>query len=737
MAGIIERVLGANNHEFSSFIDDCIRLTKSIIVKNAAEAKITNDTVENVYGFPTRQQENPSDWRYYQHLSGNYYHLGTIDQPVRLVSLDTGEEIEWTKQTAAEHDRTRQEMLRYERLYDSVVENYPLQETYIRSVSNLTTLSAEQVVSLSDWGIVSYNADLIEPREGDLVATLNRYLSNYAVTWGRNSYVLLDEYFIQAQLAIAHLQLLQKLIALRLKNAKTNKAHSFHIRNYLASHYGLDRFYELYSEKQRYWLYRNLLHLETQSGNNHVFQELTEHMFSARQISLVGYGLHQSPELRQDNLPAYTFRQERLNKKPLLYFQQPFLLPDMVEKETMVAPRNGEVYDRTLASVDDRLTETLDRKLLTKDIETIFIDYADSVKWKLIPTLISNFAQLTKQDQIRFRTSFVDIATNNRFELTSVDCLKFINYLLVQLSCEMPNFFPALPIIHVYKDTPPSLAKLRTFCYNDSYRLRSIAQSFLDVLPNHGVFHSTAKFEAYISQVYRLGIAEWLFLSNRHNLDDQAQLTAMFGFCSFDSFYVFDNETPTVFFDRTGLPTMDSKETAEAALERLLDGMFNSKLKYLFNNKETQEAMVSTMKCFKSYSTQFMTDYFADNSVPIDSGVTRGHVDRVAVVQRYPVDPPLMTLEHKVTARTPFEFSGTADLGVALSMATETKISPPPVTLNIAATAANTPMEAIQSGTVSRAIPVPELQRLTPVNTELPVTEHNLSFLYKLGAMNE
>ena len=247
MSGIIENTLGVTNHDVTNFIDDCIRLSKSFLIKNAVEAKIMNDTVEDVYGYQTRLLESPGEWRYYRQLSGNYYHLGSIDKPVLLTSLDTGEVIEWTKTTAAEHDRTRQEMLKYEQLYDTVVTDHPLQETYIRSVSNLTQLTSDEIANLPDWEVVSYNDSLIEPRESDLVTNINLYLKNYAVTWGRNSYALLDNYFVQVQLAIAQLQLLQKLIALRLKNAKTSKAHSFHIRNYLASHYGLDRFYELYT----------------------------------------------------------------------------------------------------------------------------------------------------------------------------------------------------------------------------------------------------------------------------------------------------------------------------------------------------------------------------------------------------------------------------------------------------------------------------------------------------------
>lgn len=62
--------------------------------------------------------------------------------------------------------------------------------------------------------------------------------------------------------------------------------------------------------------------------------------------------------------------------------------------------------------------------LLTKDLETIIVDNTDTVRHKLIPTIIDYWAYLLKTNKINYLVTVVDPITNTELKLTTKDLFK-------------------------------------------------------------------------------------------------------------------------------------------------------------------------------------------------------------------------------------------------------------------------------------------------------------------------
>ena len=99
--------------------------------------------------------------------------------------------------------------------------------------------------------------------------------------------------------------ILTSLIAIRLTNAKTQLAHSYHVLSYLASHHGLDRHYLFMTKSQRLFLYRNLLYLDNHSGRQHVFKLLIDKIFTDKRVSVVNYRSLQRNQTNSDSYIDY------------------------------------------------------------------------------------------------------------------------------------------------------------------------------------------------------------------------------------------------------------------------------------------------------------------------------------------------------------------------------------------------------------------------------------------------
>lgn len=611
---IIEQVLGNNSFYADTYIKETIQFVKSIVFINHNEAKSYNELIRKVY--PSHVlPEHKRDWRYYQHLLGNYYPL---DKPVKTISVDNGFEIEVTKNTLFVHRKTRAEILKFGLYYDELIKKYPEQELYIRSVAldNLVT-DIDELLILEDFTIVACNQVYIEENEDDLLKDLQTRINHHKHVWLIPYYAMLDNLFLSSQYHIFYNFLLTSILAIRLQNDKTMRAHSFHIRMYFASHHGLDKHLLFLTKKQQLFLYRNMLYLNNHSGKNHVFQKLIDVLFTERNISVVNYIFHQKGSFDLTRRVEYVYNQKLLNSKPLAYYPRDYSLAELGDKETPLAPGNKAEYDFNFKYIDDKNKYSLFSKLLTKDLETILMDETDSVRYKLLGILTDYWAYLVKNDLANFLIEVVDPVTNISTRMDAKDLFKFYVICLHAQNEIKLDEFPEYRIKRVFRPVQPTVNEIQKLFYEKRFEYIGYLNDILNVIPGYNNILTSFQFSEYISQVYKLNIGLWTLLANYGDMDTEGQMRMAIDTMHQTELYSFNDETVSAFLGRVGIsdPRDYSRDVLTGYVFNILDTVFDNRLSFLNRLQKLQSALTDIFFNFNSYTVQLINNYYSGGHI--------------------------------------------------------------------------------------------------------------------------
>lgn len=611
---IIEKILG-NNILANTYIKDTINLTKSINVKNDNEAKLYNDYIKLAYPTHVVDLSDKTTWRYYKHLMGEYH---ALDTPIVLTSLDNGASIPLDRNILNLHRKTKKELLKFGLFYKQIIDLFPEQELYIKAVicyKQYNTIS--EVIALDNFSIVSYATDLVEENEHDLMYELQQAINNYKNIRLIPYYTLSDNLFLASQYHVFYNFILMKILAIRLKNAKTLKAHTFHIKNYLASHHYLDESYTYLTKKQSLFLYRNLLYLDNHAGHNSTFNILIDKLFTDRNISLVNYIYKQENDTDDSDYIKYRCNQKLLNKADLVYSPNDFSLDNIKAKEVGLTHGNPKELTYNIKTIDHKFKNSLFSTLLTKDLETIIVDNTDTVRHKLIPTLIDYWAYLLKTNKMNYLVTIVDPVTNNELKLTTKDLFKLFVIVLYKSNNVQLTEFPDYCIKRVFKENIPTTQQLIGMCYNPQYWYHDTINEIRDSIPAYSFITTSSQCQEYISSIYNLNIGIWLLTCNYSDKDINGQFEYMIErMCRSDT-YTFNNETVEDFLIRIGvsdLMTYDSS-AMESMSYSILNNLYDNKLDFINSYKTIQKALVEVFKKFNSYTIQLINDYYSSSPV--------------------------------------------------------------------------------------------------------------------------
>lgn len=644
---IAESILGNNNFLTNNYFKDIINLAKSIVIKNNKEAILANDFIKLAYPNYTINETDKRTWRYYKHLNGEYHEL---DVPINIISLDNGNTILLNKTNINNHLKTKKELLNFGLYYKQVVSKYREQELFIRScITDNIYSNIEDIIALEDFSITSYNKQLIEPQEHDLIETLANRIVNYKNIWLIPYYSISDNLFLASQYAILYQFIVKSILGIRLKNVKTMMAHSYHIKNYLASHHYLDKYYNYLNTKQIFYLYRNLLYLDNHSGSNLTFNSLVDKLLSERNISIVTYDKNQKNKINEDHYIDYKFNQRLLNNRNLVYSYNDFNLNDIKDKEYNLNPNNPKELDYNLDSIDFKLKNTLFNTILTKDLESIILDNTDTVEYKLVPIIIDYWAYLLKTNNVNFLVNIVDPASNTEFNLNTKDLFKLFIITIFKINNITLTSFPNYTIKRVFRPILPSNNELLSSCYRKYYWFRTLLDEIKTYIPLYSNISTSYQFQSYVEYIYKLEMGLWLLLTNFDDKDVNGQFELMIDKLHYGDTYSFNDETVDNFLTRIGLTDLfyyDNK-ALDTLMYTILNNLYDNKLNFLNLYKYIQKALIEIFKNFNSYTVQFINDYYS--SSPIIAGLkdTREVITESIVVRLYYYDQYIFNIEMK------------------------------------------------------------------------------------------
>ena len=219
---------------YQIYHESVVRLAATLVVKDEATCNHINNRL-SYFGYQIDEGRHET-WKYYLNLAGKYH---ASDKMMTVTSMDTQEEIEFTVENMDIHRATWREYQYGSRYYKELITKYPNQKMLILGILN--PVNIDTAIAAPDHSILYYDRTLVESRETNLIPKLQDWINGQFIRWANEDYRINNSLFIAARLAIIGMGTPSQIKSIRLENAKTNMAHSYHIRRYLASFGPLDQ----------------------------------------------------------------------------------------------------------------------------------------------------------------------------------------------------------------------------------------------------------------------------------------------------------------------------------------------------------------------------------------------------------------------------------------------------------------------------------------------------------------
>jgi len=452
--------MAVTSNQYQVYLDSVLALARYIVVKSSATADAINNYISAVYGADQVDSLDPTTWRYYMNLSGQYHFT---DEMMYVISMDTLETIEFTADNLKLHRATAKAYQFGQRDYLALVAQYPTQITLINGILN--PVDVNDAIVAQDGQILTYPATLIEFNEYSLLEKLQRWIYGFKTRWVNPAYTISDDMYTPYHLGIMFALLPQVILSLRLEACKTNEAHSFHVRQYLLSHGLLDVYLDQLTTKQSLELYRNINYLERNAGQSEIFDWLVDHIMTERNLPLAKYTMrHDVSNMPTDRYPTITFTRDPVNLGYNLDNINQVSLDQMLIKERPVA-RDNEKYEGDYEpKIQEAMQNSLSNELPTKALESSMIDYTGSVKYPLSEILINNWLWLSSLGYYNAAVQFTNPATGENVPLFAKDAFCLAWYALnasigIKLDQIPPMFAQRVPRIPV-----PSVQDMMAVC---------------------------------------------------------------------------------------------------------------------------------------------------------------------------------------------------------------------------------------------------------------------------------
>lgn len=602
------------NNEIEIYVKNNIKLINTITVKNSINAELMNNKIQMVYGSTSIDPNDLKTWKYYLNISGEYHFS---DTKMFITSLDTLEQIEFNKENLKIHSLTRESYLFGSRYYYTLLNEYPDQEILIKGI--LYPCDINKAIDAKDGEILSYQEDLVEEQEQTLIWELSEWCKRYQARWRVNAFMYSDTLYPAAQIAIMYLNMVSKLLNLRLKRCRTIEAHSFHIKMYLASHNRLDEFFPYYTLKQKLWLYRNIAYIRHNSGKKSNFNSLIDILLTERGIPLSEFIIKHRDNF-VNGYTEYEFYKNHLNLYLNLPDKQNYTLQEIYDKENPLLKENPEYNSYIYKQVNKDISNTPSSTIQTKLLESKILNY-NNTEWHPLPDLLLEYWPYMAA--IGQYNAVVEIQhphdSNNLITLTVEEA--FIFWLL--LSLKRYKFvglekIPSWLSVGVISKNKPSVENLLQISITNTY-VDYDAKDILDRTPLIRLCRTVPQFNNLVKSIFNEDKRIWYETSN---IGDLWKCPSKF------NMYLRTREDVWVDFSTSGMDVsewlnsknIDIETFNESDVSFLINDIFEKCTGYInddsTNPGNIQRALIKCLERLSSYSIQIVSDINEENIIP-------------------------------------------------------------------------------------------------------------------------
>ncbi len=625
-------------------------LVRSLVIKHSASANAINTGLEEADH--SVNLADPANWKYYLNLNGQYH---ATDSNMQVISLDTRQMIDFKKEVLTEHRTTLSEYQVGSRYFKALVERYPDQEILIRGILNPVDIPT--AIAAKDGEILYYQQSLVEENETNLIPQLSAWAVNFMARWDVPAYTLVDDLYASVQFANLIMLMPTQVMNLRTRNAKTLYAHSFHIREYLASNGKLDQYVDFMTKKQMLWLYRNIRYLLRNAGKRANFDVLVQHILTDRALPLAEWSMrHNVADQIEQIYPEVELVRKTLNFGYSNAGSDVRTVVQMLDKEVDMARGNIKVQPQAEDAIRVTMENSLQNTLPTKILESSVLDLTDAAPYTLADTLINHWMYLAHLNRYNAVVTVDNPKSGGTITLTMQEAFITFLYAFNRSNGITLETIPAMVAMMVRKLPTPTRAQVAQIV-DPKYVRGEVIDALMSGMRPLGSYISIPTFAEACVQIHAEKLRQRLVYSNQEHYMARGQAEAAMQFMYCD--YPLDLEKGANYLQWFTDKGLEIPEFSELESELLAVQLYTictgQNLKVTQSLKEMQAAMLSIMSQLSSYSIQFLQSI---NSTPIaivdwplirpgDQAITMRHTETVqaidATIQK--VDTKIRDLE--------------------------------------------------------------------------------------------
>lgn len=605
------------NSFVNAYIVNCKTLVRTMTIKSGVSADSINDDLLLKYGPSAVDLLNPETWKYYMNISGEYHPTDTM---MRVVSLDTLEEIDFTKENLAVHTATKEAYLYGTRYYYSLLNLYPNQDQLIIGI--LYPVDKTAAIDSEEGTILGWPSYLVEAQEQSLMSELEGWIKRFLHRWNVQAFAITDSLYNTSYHAILYLNILPKLLNLRLKRCHTSEVHSFHVRQYLASHKYLNRYLPYLTLEQSLYFYQNINYLMRNVGTAENFDTLLQKILTDRKIPMSEYSIRQLNTFDENLYPEITARRKPINDEFNVAEVSYIPVGDLFGKENELAYGNARFYEANSDPTLRDFQNSPSSVVQTKDLESNMVDYSDAIPDPLVHVLMRQWAYMSTHNLYNVSVNFKDPKSGELRTLYAQEALIYYQYIWLSSVGHNVEFIPPYVNWKARNNPLPSLATLLSVVDKKLYRLPGIAQQILDGQPEIVPCVSIRQFYDLTYKIYQESYKHWFLMSNTGDLEERGYIDGMVHRLYHDEEIIFQQSATmnmSEWLNSVNMPVYDY--TYEQANE-LMTNIFLAATGLILDDtkklKNIQQNLVNMMMELSSYSIQTIVEINDSAVIPLN-----------------------------------------------------------------------------------------------------------------------
>lgn len=593
----------------NNFIQAYLTLNKTLIktlnIKSSYATYAINKEIILEHGESAVNLNDKTSWKYYKNLAGEYHFT---DITMKVISLDTREEIIFSVENLAIHNATCDSYQYGTRYYNSLLNQYPKQEALIHGILN--PANKDYAIAAENGSILSYAPSLVEEYETTLIMELESFIKLFQGRWDVEAFNLTDPYYGVVQKSLLALQLLPKLLNLRLKRCKTSEVHSFHLREYLASNQGLDKWLPYLTREQALWLYRNIKYLERNSGSVKNFNILVENLLDKRQIPISKYSIRQLSTFDDKGYPLLQARRKQIGTAPPSVTDPLINLNTLFNKEIETTYGNAKFLELNENKIIHKLATSSSSVIKIKNLESILVDLSDCAPDTLDDVMLRQWVSMTHQGLYNVAVNFQDPKTTEPFSLLSHDAIIYMLYITCKMEKIPFDKLPRTANIKFCLNPKPKLSDLTNLIEKNMDNLQPVALDLYTKQPLITKCSSIKMFHDLTFKIYEESLRHWFVLASIEDLYERSVVERMiYKFFGSELKDFSNGESGEDWRIRNNIPVYNrTYKEAQELIQQIFEKATGFKVDGTKQLRNIQNALISLFESLSSYTIQFMRE---------------------------------------------------------------------------------------------------------------------------------